>query len=465
MTGTRYNPRLLVRINGQLVATADPVGGLAPLVAVADVAVTWGRARVWEHQNSAQATLSLIDRLFTYGPHLGNQLANAPITLAYDVPGVLAERTFFRGNITDYNGIVLPPDPRTGESRGMRLDISAASIMTALANVKTGVFAQTGNMIMGIRWGNLENFIAPGFVADTVYDVTNTTESWWNRPLVARTYNDESVVSAQRQLLDMMGDQQVYDPHANVLTFATRRRIEDARGYGVPIVDAQAGGLVLRVPGGEAVPTLDAAEFSGGKLAKSTEARVTSIRVTGYTDSTGATTTTGAAVITDPLDSVAPVPLTIASDWFQAADRSVTLTRWNGLMAREAKSWRPEPITHQTQRLGGIPAEAIPILLNGTDYSGVVYFGRSDWARAGVVPAWSVIGGTIRYVGGDPGWWSPSVQLAAPAFYEVSGGLGIAAARTPANCDVGAAHPLKAADLSPALSAADARFWTTPYTG
>jgi hypothetical protein len=191
---------------------------------------------------------------------------------------------------------------------------------------------------------------------------------------------------------------------------------------------------------------------------------VTAIRATGWTDSSGTTQSSGSAVLPDPvMDQIAPIPFTIATDWYVGTDTSNTLNRWNGVIAREAKSWRPEPITHQTKLMGGIPLDVIPVLLNGNDYDGVIYFGRSDWARAGVVPAWAVIGGTISYEGGDPGWWSPAVQLAAPAYYDVSGSL--SNARTPANVDVGAAHPLKAADLSSLVSAADAQYWTTAYTG
>lgn len=460
---TRYNPRLLVRLNGTLVATADPVGARADLLAVDKASVSWGRSRVWDHQQSASASLSLIDRLFTYGVQNGPSLLNVPLTLGYDVPGVLTERTFFRGAVAEYTATVLPPDPKTGANRGMRIDVSANSVMSNAANAKTGVVSYPAGEFFGIRWGKLENFLVPALLADTVY-WTDAAKSWWNRPLVARTYNNENALDAQRQLLDMTGDRQVYDPHTNVASFSHRRRIDDTRGYAVPVSEAGAGGLVLKVPGTESAPTLDASEFTGGKLTKNTEGRITSIAVTQYADSSGATQVSGGKVYTDTVgETTAPTPMTVATDWYQSADSAATLDEWLGVMSREAKYWRPEPITHQTQRVGGIPLAWIPYLLNGAELPGAVYFARSDWARAQLVPAFYVIGGTIDYRGGDPGWWAPSVQLAPVAYYDAS--AGIANARTPANCDVGAVHPIKVADLSPLMSAADSRFWTTPFLG
>jgi hypothetical protein len=464
---TRYNPRLIVRMGGLVIATADDPAAPPPFLAIDKLSVPWGRDRVWEHQQPGQATFSIIDRAFYYGPHNGPALQGQAVTFSYDIPGVLAERIFFRGTVSaDIKATVLPPG-RNGENRGLRLDLTALSVPTSLASVTTGEQVYAAETFI-FRYSRLRNLIWPSLVSSAPYDTTaadvfGNTLNWSNRNLAARTYSNERVLSALQELLDHTGDRQTYDPHTNALGFARRKVIDDPAGYAV-LTAGDPGELVLKVPGHLGVPMLDGGEFTGGQLVRSIETNLTALHASRWTDSTGATEADGTTVYVDQAaDALAPNRMNIRTDWYSGTDSAQTLAIWSGMIGNEAKRWIPDPLTHQTQRVGGLTLDQVPLLLNGAEPAGYVYLSRTDWARAQIAPVWSIIGGTVAYQGGDPGWWQPTVQLASVYFRNAAAGL--ANARTPANCDPAAVHPIKAADLSPALSAADARFWTAAYTG
>lgn len=462
---TRYNPRLIVRLDGQTIATADDPAAPPALLAVGSLSATWGRSRVWEHQSPGPARFSLIDRAFTYGPHNGPTLMEKAVTFSYDIPGVLAERTFFRGVVSDVKATVLPP--RNGENQGIRLDLAADSVVTNLASVTTGEVAYASETFI-FRYSRLRNLIWPSIVSSAPYD-TNAADvfgnvlNWSNRNLAARTYSNQSVLAALQELLDHTGDRQTYDPHTNALGYARRKVIDDAAGYAV-LAAGDPGQLVLKAPGHLSVPMLDGGEFSGGQLARSTETGITALHASRWTDATGATEADGGTVYVDQAqDTLAPNRMNVRTDWYSGTDSAQTISIWNGMIGNEGRRWIPDPITHQTKSMGGLTLDQVPLLLGGAEPAGYLYLSRTDWTRAQLAPVWSIIGGTIAYEGGDPGWWQPSVQLASVYFRNSAAQLGNA--RTPANCDPAAVNPIRAADLSPALSAADARFWTAPYTG
>lgn len=461
---TRYNPRCLVTVDGQLIAT----GGTGGLLAVDKLSVRWGRSRVWDHQESAQATFSLLDAAAVYGAHTGPTLLNKTVLLSYDVPGVLAERVFFRGKVTDVTVTVLPPDPATGANRGIRLDCTAVSVVTTVASVRTGAVSY-GTELFNTRWSRLRNFIWPSLVSSAPYntaasDAYGNTLNWGNQPLAARTYDNVPVIDALRELLDHTADRMVYDPHTNALGYSARKVIDSSAGFALLTADAANDtGRVLKLPGNTAVPMLRGGEFTSGGLQRSTETTLTAVQATRYTDSTGATASDGTLLTIDAAaDATSPNRMVVGTDYYQGASSSLTAIIWTAVMQQEAKRWIPEPVTHLTRRSGGMTVDLVPLLLSGAEPAGFVYLGGTDWARAGAVPAWSIIGGTIDYGGDTPGWWSPTVQLAGVHFRHSSAST--ANARTPAN--LGTATPaLTPAGLSPSVSAADGWFWTTPYTG
>lgn len=462
---TRYNPRLILTVDGQPVAT----GGAADLLAVDKLTMTWGRKRVWEHQESAQAAMTLLDRTAVYGSNTGPTLLGKTVLLSYDVPGVLAERVFFRGKVTDVAVTVLPPDPATGANRGILLEVTAASIVTSLANARTGTVSW-GSNTFSTRWALLRAIIWPSLVTAAAYntaatDVFGNTLNWGTRQVAARDYQNESVVGALKEMLDFTSDRMVYDPHTNALGVAARKIIDSSLGFAqlVPGAAADDDGAVLKLPGHGTMPMLRGSEFTTAGLQRSVETSLTAVETSRWSDSTGATASPGGVLYLDQAtDAANPNRMTVRTDWYSSTDSAQTLAVWVSMMVREARAWIPDPITHLTKRAGGLTLGQIPLLLSGTEPAGLVYLGGTDWARAGIAPAFSIIGGRIDYVGGDPGWWSPTVQLSGIYFRNASASTFYA--RSPANCDT-ATVPLRAVDLSDSVSAADAAFWTAAYSG
>lgn len=449
---TRYNPGCVLTVDGITVAASAAAPG--PLLAVEEVVIPWGRARLWEHQDAAQATFVLIDRTGAYGPNNGVQLLRRPVTCAWSVPGTTVVN--FRGRITDVDLQVLPPDPVTGEFAGNRLEITAASTLTDLAGVRT--LNPLAGQTFGFRWTSaLKPLIAPSLVADAVYPAASQPMF-----LAARSGAGEGVLDLLRGLLDCadQAPRMIYDPAANTLGYVQRRVYGTASvaTLAADAVNSPDGGLLLRAAG-STLPALDAGEFTGsGRLGRSMQNWVTAVEVNHPTDNTGSTRSTAGIYDTSDADAVTgPNRMTLTTDAYTGADWAAMASTWLSMMTNEGRRWHPEPLTHQTRRLGGLTLGTAHLLLDGVEKPGAVYLNGSPWALTGAGPWWAAIGGTIRY---SAGWWSPTVQLAPVHYSAVT-----ATAPVTAGTAHDAGHPVSAATLSRALTFADAKFWTTTYTG
>lgn len=448
----RYNPACLVTIDGLPVASSAAAAGA--LLGVDEVSIPWGRSRLWEHQDPAQATLSVIDRTGVYGPNNGSQLLRRPVTCAWSANG--QTRVNFRGRITDVELEVLPPDPVTGDNAGNLLTITAASTLTDVAGVRT--IAPLAASTFGYRFTSvLKALIAPALVADATYPAASQPMF-----LAARTGSGESVLELLRGLLDCadQAPRMTYDPHANTLGYV-QRRIYTQPGQAQLAADAvnsPDGGLVLHAPG-STLPTLDAAEFTpaDARLTRSLENWITAVEVTHPTDNTGNTSSTAGIYDTSDANAVTgPNRMTLTTDAYTGSDWAAMASTWLSMMTNEGRRWHPEPLEHATRELGGLTWDTMRLCLDGVEKAGAVHVLGTPWARTGAGPWFAVIGGTIKYA---DGWWSPTVQL-APVHYSALSQSAVTAATAH---DAG--HPVTAATLSRAVTFADTAFWTTTYTG
>lgn len=449
---TRYRPDLIVRVGG--VVIAQSAVGSPALLGVESLSVDWGRDTPWDHPDSAQAEFTLRDSSFTYGSNSGPTLTGQAVTFSYAVPGVIAERIFFRGTITEAVMTVLPPDPFTGENRGADFACSAVSIVTQIASVRTGAVSYAAESFQ-VRWARLANIIRPSLVTSVPFNPAYNAFA-----MVARSYDrNTNVLDALQALMDITGDRMGYDPHANAFVLLGRRMIDDPAGFAVLSSDpVNAAGLVLKAATQTAVAPLDGDEFSGsGEMTKNLETTLTAVEVQRYTDNTGSAQATGVLFIDSALDAIAPNRLSIATDLWQVADSTSVLNTWVQIMQREGKRWSPDRITHETKKVGGLTAGQIPLLLDCMERNTFVYLSSTQWARAGAAPVFAIIGGTVTY---ESGHWSPTVQLAS--VYPAQGNTGNA--RTPANVDT-AVRRVLVSELDESLAAADALFWSAAFTG
>jgi len=447
---TRWNPACLLTVDGVAVAPSKDTPGA--LLGVDSVSFPWGRDRLWEHQDPAQATFSVIDRTGAYGPNGGKNLTRKPVTCAWSANGVT--RVNFRGRITDVDLTVLEPDPLTGEPGGNLLEITAASTLTDVATVRT--IAPLAAATFGYRWTSQLKALLAGQVADAFYPAASQ-----GMFLAARTGAGEGVLDLMRGLLDCadQAPRMIYDPDANTLGYVQRRIYANAgiAGLVADPVNSPDGGLLLHAPG-SALPSLDAGEFTGsGRLGRSMENWITAVELTHATDNTGSASSTAGIYDTSDADAVTgPNRMQLSTDAYVGADWSAMASTWLSMMISEGRRWHPEPITHCTEELGGLTWDVLRLCLDGVEKPGMVHVNSAPWAVVGSAVWFAVIGGTIRYA---DGWWSPTIQLAPVQATQVNS-VPVGAATAHA-----AGHPVTAATLSDAVTFADARFWTDTYTG
>jgi hypothetical protein len=448
---TRWNPACVLSVDGSPVATSAAAPGA--LLAVDEVTAPWGRDRLWNHQDTAQATFTLIDRTGAYGPNGGVALLRKPVTCAWSANG--QTRVFFRGRITDVTLTVRDPDPVTGNFGGNLLEVTAASTLTEVAGVRT--VSPLVAASMGVRWNShLRSLIMPSIVANANFPPVSQS-----MPLAARTGKGEGVLELLRGLLDGadQAPRMIYDPDSNWITYIQRRVYAQSSSAALRAdpVNSPDGGLLLGAPG-SALPSLDAGEFHGsGRLVRSMENWISGVEVTHATDSTGSDTATAQLYSGDVAETVSGVNrMSLATDAYNSADWSGMASTWLSMMFNEGRRWHPDPLTHATRALGGLTWDVLRLCLDGVEKPGAVHVNGSPWVTTGAGPWFAVIGGTIRYA---DGWWSPDIQL-APVHYS-----SLSAAPVTAATAHDPAHPVTAATLSDAVSFADAKFWTTTYTG
>jgi hypothetical protein len=465
----RYNPDLIVAIDGTPVATS--AAGDPGLLAVDKLSLDWGRERLWEHATAGQCSLSLLDAAGVYGPHTGASLMGRALTLSYQVPGVLDPRVFFRGRITEVDAIPRGTHPYTGANRGLRLDLSVASKLAQAAIVLTPPNWARSQEALFTRWSALRDLFVPGVLAGTIFPVATATQ------LAARTYDAVSALDAMRAICDATTDRSIYNPHTDKLELVPLRINIDqpAYGYTVPGRDpVNTDGVVLR-PAGQSTPMLDAGEFSGtGKLLRGSDAWVTGDVLTYYPGGNSSGTPSSQATTYQSGEEAAlgPNRITIDTDLVAFADVQTFEIRWANALANEARRWRPDLITHETRRVGGLTLGQIPLLLDGMEHNSYVFVAGSPWALNNTAPIFRIIGGGIDYA---DGWWSPSVRLVAAGFSSDAPAPGNIAATqntvvnrigpSASSIDTSTGPGLRAADLAGAISFADLKFWNTPYTG
>jgi hypothetical protein len=369
----RYNPDLIVAIDGTPVATS--AAGDPGLLAVDKLSLDWGRERLWEHATAGQCSLSLLDAAGVYGPHTGASLMGRALTLSYQVPGVLDPRVFFRGRITEVDAIPRGTHPYTGANRGLRLDLSVASKLAQAAIVLTPPNWARSQEALFTRWSALRDLFVPGVLAGTIFPVATATQ------LAARTYDAVSALDAMRAICDATTDRSIYNPHTDKLELVPLRINIDqpAYGYTVPGRDpVNTDGVVLR-PAGQSTPMLDAGEFSGtGKLLRGSDAWVTGDVLTYYPGGNSSGTPSSQATTYQSGEEAAlgPNRITIDTDLVAFADVQTFEIRWANALANEARRWRPDLITHETRRVGGLTLGQIPLLLDGMEHNSYVFRGR-----------------------------------------------------------------------------------------
>lgn len=438
-----------LRIAGELPATGDPA---APLAAVDELRITWGRDSELSTPTPSTAQVTLLDRSrgYTFASRR-SALIGQPVTLGYLNDGAEyagEEYTNFRGRITD--AAVAPAFPDRPED-GMAVTLVCSSKEVELANYiaprnPAGLIFPAETVSQ--RLGRIVGLLPAGFftTAPAMTLLGGTTPPYTVAPADPA---GTDVLSLFRQLYLSAGLTPYYDPALDGMSYVVRQRASvgvTARlgkkfdGTGPYTAYSQLGWFELHA---------DQLEHDGA-ADWPMDSRVTRVELN-YKNATATpayAATTYAVAVAPTVDDETVVgrrPLTIDTLLTTAADAATVAETWRSLAGEEARRARLGPLTYSTARNPLDDYRLMRFLLGGVQRDAV--FVRGSWlTRIGVRPNVGALGGTIRYAAGE---WTVQFTPAAISWE------GTPAPITPASLG---ASSIRLADIDPTLTVGDLGF-------
>lgn len=450
--------------------TADPYALIAGVTASihpgADVVftdaytITWGRAGVLEAPTPATATVRLLD--LSAGASLARRtdLIGADLRLGYTsgaAPAVLS----FRGRITD----VSVERRRDG---GFFVSLAASSREVEAANftVPEGVtwpaetFGARLNRITALLPSTLLRTAAQGgppvvlparadFGLYTVPDQSLDFSTYTAGP--AQPGGSDALTLLRELFASVSPLPMIYDPSANIITFAGRRRYQylgAAGGVVTATLTAPPGRNGLYVATAYQGRDLDAHDVDAvPALAQPLESRLTQVEVT-YLNGAAAYASATVTSATPDAASEATIgrrTLSVSSIHGTATYAQQLADMYRDLAAAEGRAPQLGALSYRTAVSGGFTStQQRNVLLNGAETSSVFFVGRSFLPDLGVRPLVGIAGGSISYGAGQ---WSLALNP-----------VPVAVDSTWAPLPIKWAQNLRLADLHPSVTVGDAHY-------
>lgn len=443
------------------VTVARSLAGAPPLVAVDALRVTWGRGTVLENPTPATAALTVLDR--TAGATFARRtdLIGQPIVLGWSGSDG-STGVNFRGRVTD---VQVLPEPGAVAGGGFQVALAASSIEVDLGNhtVPEGTAAWAAEQV-GNRRDRLAAMLPAGrftggIVLPTRFDLGLQNASTppddpavW--PVSTFDPAGKSLLELVRGLFSSLSPlPMVYDPAADRLTFAGRRRFT----YG-PVGFTQSARLVADpdragryVPAGLSGLHLDGDALAySGPSGQSIDSRLSWVQVNYLDSGTGKTTTAEQGTpqwFTE--DTLGRRQLAVESILGTSDRAQQAAAAYADLATREGMVPRLGSLGYSTAREPFPDAAHAGLLLAGCESGAVAFVGRTWLPQLGQRPLIGVLGATITYAAGE---WSvdltPAPVVIDPAPFGWAP-ITIAALATPA---------VTLAQLDPSLTLGDLGF-------
>jgi hypothetical protein len=389
--------------------TAVATGGAGELVAVDELRITWGRSSLLARPTPATAQLTVRDTSPRSTFATRTDLIGQPVILGY-AGGVTG--TNFRGRITDVA-------VRMRRAGGFYVDLACSSKEVDAANYVAPAGTVFPAETFTARLARIRQLMPAGLFAGITmpsrYDVgflnvVDPSLDFGDYPAAQMDVSGTDALSLLRQLFDSVYPAPlVYDPAADVLTWAPRRLYAYRQDLGSTftaqlVTSTAAGGRYIVTPIG-GLP-LHSGQFSyDGPLTQQLDSRITRTEVTYLNAAAGyASATITAAGIDAPLESaIGRRTLTVDSIHASATNATALAANWSEVADGEARRRRLDPLTYDTARNGGgfdTAAHAVA-LLTGAERADK-FFARGSWlTRLGSRPLFGSMGGTLTHAGGQ----------------------------------------------------------------
>jgi hypothetical protein len=399
-----------VTVAGTVIGGTDPA---APLVAVSGLRLTWGRGGVLEAPTPATVQLTIRDTARGAPFARRTDLIGQPIVTGWTTSGGTSG-TNFRGRITDVN---VTPRPRGG----FYVQLAASSVEVDLANYTIPEGTTWPNETFAARRTRIAALLPAGSFTGGVllpdrFDLGLQASITPDADL--DTYPAALVDAGGRTLLELLQElfrstsplPMVYDPSADRLTFAPRRRYAFNTPAGLTM-SAQLmpspdhGGRY--VPASLAGHALDAQKLGyDGALSQPLDSRLTRVEVNYLDSAAGYGQRTQA--LSSPDDQAAE-PLigrrtltvdSIHADLLKAAQLCVL---YSNVVNHEARAPRLNAVAYSSAKEPVPTAALAGVLLAGRETGDTVFLRRSWLPRLGRNPLVGILGGTVAY---SRGAWS-----------------------------------------------------------
>lgn len=405
-------------VAGQSVGGTDPA---ADLVAVDALRLSWGRGGVLEAPTPATLQLTVRDNTRAAVFARRTDLIGQPVVTGWACSDG-STGTNFRGRITDAD-----VSPRRGG--GFHVAIAASSVVVDLANHKVAEGTTWPAETFAARRSRLAALLPAGSFAGGVV-LPGRMDLGLQIPPDAEldTYTAAQVDAGGRTLLELLTElfrstsplPMVYDPTADRLTFAPRRR------FAFSMAGLTMSAMLAPAPelGGRYVAAslsgfrIDAQQLRyAGALRQPLDSRLTRVEVN-YFDAAAAYAQRTQALSSPDDQALEPVigrrTLTVDSihaDLLKAAQLCVL---YSSLVNHEARAPRLDAVTYTTSRAPFTDAAHAALLLRGRETGDTVFLRRSWLTRLGQSPLVGILGATVTYTGGH---WSVDL-VPAPVFID-----------------------------------------------
>jgi hypothetical protein len=407
----------IVTVGGQTVSNS--AGGTSGLVGVEELRITWGRAEVLDQPTPARLALTLLDR------QRGRPFARRPdlvgeeITVEWRETGTGTSGMCFRGRITD--ATAAPPTGAHAD-RPFRVQLQATSREADLAQYTAPQnsvwaagesFAARATRILALVPADQRPSVGLPRAVDLGLTDPGPTADLDTYPAGLLDASGKHALELMRQLFASMSPQpMVYQPTANRLTFAPRRRRGYASGHvssaRLTISDEHGGRWVVAGLGGRHLDAQKLA-YTGG-LEQTIDTQLTQVEVS-YPD---------AAASNAPRSQLTA---TAAAANEATKGRRTALVRSMHSEAARAKQladlYATADADSRHPRLGSVgwssarepldDATMAAALLSCAEDSHEVFLNRSWLPQLGRRPLVGFIGGTVGYADGE---WSADLNTA-----------------------------------------------------